>query len=151
MATKLLIIYHSGTGNTGAMAKAIHEAALSAGASAILKTAAEAKPNDLLDCDAVIFGTPTHFRYMAGPVKEFFDESWGILKDTAANKPYCAFTSADTGKNYALDSIDNICDTFSRRTQFNFTKAFEGVVATEKPSPEVLEECRELGRKMAHL
>jgi multimeric flavodoxin WrbA len=151
MAKKLLIVYYSGTGNTEAMARAIHEGALAAGAVAVLKTAVETTPSNLLDCDAVIFGTPTYFGYMAGPVKELFDQSWNILKDKVANKPYCAFTSAQSGKNDALTSIDGICDTFNRRTQFKFVKAFEGVVATAKPSPEVLEECQRLGRKMASL
>lgn len=151
MGTKLLIVFYSGTGNTEAMARAIYDGALEAGAEAVLKKAAETTPSDLSDCDAVIFGTPTYFHYMAGPVKELFDQSWNILRDRVASKPYCAFTSAESGKNYALESIDSICDTFSRRTQFKFVKAFDGVVATAKPSPEVLEECKELGRKMAGL
>ena len=151
MAKKLLIVYYSGTGNTEAMARATHEGALAAGAVAVLKTATDTTPSDLLDCDAVIFGTPNYFGYMAGWVKELLDRSWNILKDEAANKPYSAFTSAQSGKSDALTSIDGICDTFNRRTKFKFAKAFEGVVAKAKPSPEVLEECRQLGRKMASL
>lgn len=149
--TKLLIIYHSRTGNTEAMAKAVYEGALSAGATVSLKKVVEATPTDLLDCDAVVFGTPTNFGYMAGVMKEFFDQAWLTIGDKVANKPYGAFTSSSSGIKLALDSIDAICNDFNRRKQFKFMKRFEGIAVTRKPSPEVLEECKELGRKLAQL
>jgi len=149
--TKLLIVYHSRSGNTEAMAKAVCDGAISSGATVSLKKAADGRGNELLDCDAVIFGTPTNFGYMAGTMKEFFDQAWLTMGDKVANKPYSAFTSAGSGEKQALDSIDGICNSFNRRKQFKFRKSFEGIAATSKPSPEVLEECRELGRKMAQL
>ena len=142
---KLLIIYHSQSGNTEAMAKAVYEGALSSGATAILKKAAEATSNDLLDCDAVAFGTPNYFSYMAGAMKDFFDRSLHAVRGKVDNKPYTAVSSHGGGGKQALDSIDKICNSLKLK------KVFEGVVATGKPSPEVLEECKELGRKLAQL
>ena len=148
---KLLIIYHSRTGNTEVMAKAVCEGAISAGADASLKKVADAKCEDLLYCDAVIFGTPTNFGYMAGLIKEFFDQAWLTIGDTAANKPYAAFTNVASGDRRALEKIDIICSTFTKRRKFNFTKAFDGIAATSNPSDDVIAECRELGKKMAQL
>ena len=142
---KLLIIYHSQSGNTEAMAKAVYEGALSSGATASLKKAAEATSNDLLDCDAVAFGTPNYFSYMAGAMKDFFDRSLHAVRGKVDNKPYAAVSSHGGGGRQALDSIDRVYNSFSLK------KAFEGVVATGKPSSEVLEECEELGKKLAQL
>ena len=142
---KLLIIYHSQSGNTEAMAKAVYEGALSSGTTVSLKKAAEAISNDLIDCDAVVFGTPNYFSYMAGAMKDFFDRSLHAVRGKVDNKPYTAVSSHGGGGRQALDSLDGIC------RSLRLKKAFEGVVATGKPSPEVLEECKELGRKLAQL
>jgi len=142
---KLLIIYHSQSGNTEAMAKAVYEGALSSGATASLKKAAEATSNDLLDCDAVAFGTPNYFSYMAGAMKDFFDRSLHAVRGKVDNKPYTAVSSHGGGGGQALDSIDRICRSLKLK------KVFDGVIAAGKPSSEVLEECRELGRKLAQL
>jgi len=142
---KLLIIYHSQSGNTEAMAKAVYEGALSSRATVSLKKAAEATNNDLLDCDAVILGTPNYFSYMAGAIKDFFDRVFHTMRGKIDDKPYAVFGSAGGGGKGALDSVDGIC------RSLRLKKAFEGVVATGKPSSEVLEECKELGRKLAQL
>jgi multimeric flavodoxin WrbA len=133
------------------MAKAVYDGALSSGAMVIMKKVEDATSNDLLDCDTVIFGTPTNFGYMSGIMKEFFDQAWLGIGDKVANKRYCAFTSAGSGAKQALESIDRICNTFNERKQFKFIKCLEGIAANLKPSPEVLEQCRSLGREMAQL
>jgi len=127
------------------MAKAVYEGALSSGATASLKKVAEATTNDLLDCDAVILGTPNYFSYMAGIMKDLFDRVFYAIRGKIDNKPYAAFSSAGGGGKGALDSIDRIC------RSLRLKKASEGIVATGKPSSEVLEECKELGRKLAQL
>ncbi len=142
---KLLIIYHSQTGNTEAMARAVYQGASSAGAAVTLKKATEATSDDLLTCDAVAFGTPNYFSYMAGIMKDFFDRAWLTIRDRVVNKPYTAFGSAGGGGRQSLDSIDRLCMSFRLR------KAFEGVIATGKPSSDVLEQCKELGKKLAQL
>jgi len=127
------------------MAKAVYEGALSSGAAVNLKKAAEATSTDLLDCAAVILGTPNYFSYMAGAMKDFFDRSLHAVRGKIDNKPYAAFSSHGGGGRQALDSIDGICHSLKLK------KTFEGVVATGKPSSEALEECKELGRKLAQL
>lgn len=122
---KLLIIYHSQRGNTETMAKAVYEGAVSSGATVSLKKARDATADDLLHCDAVIFGSPNYFGYMAGAMKDFFDRAWLAIGDQVANKPYAAFTSAGRGEKRALDSIDGVCDAFNRRKEFKFKKVCE--------------------------
>ena len=150
--TKLTIIYHSRSGNTEAMAKAVQEGALAAGASVSLKKVAEATIDDLLDCDAVIFGSPNNFNYMSGAVKEFLDQAYIALENEALSKPYAAFGCGGDEGEPAITSIEYVCNDFDDgRCKFKFEKATEGVAATEKPSPEILEKCKQLGKKMAQL
>ncbi len=147
----LLIVYESRTGNTETMAVAVQEGAISAGASVNLKKATEATMDDLLNCDACIFGTPTNFGYLAGTLKEFFDQVWITHRKKESSKPYAAFSIGQVGSKPTLASIDHICEEFCQFSTFKFEKAAEGVMAKGKPSPEVLEQCHELGRKMAQL
>lgn len=142
---KLLIIYHSQTGNTEAMAKAVYEGAVTAGANVTMKKANEATCDDLLGCDAVAFGTPNYFSSMAGTMKNYFDQMWPALRGKIDNKPYFAFGSAGGGTAAALDSIDKICSSFKMR------KSCDCLIAKGKPTAEQLQQCREMGGKLAQL
>ena len=142
---KVLIVYHSQSGNTEAMARAVSEGALGAGATAVLKKAVDANIEDIMNCDIVAIGTPSYFGYMAGMVKDFFDRVWASIRDKVGNKPYVVFGSKGGGGAQAIDSVERICD------GLKMTKAFEGILATRKPTEEVLAECRELGKRIARL
>lgn len=142
---KLLIIYHSQGGSTEKMAQAVNEGAVAAGATVSLKKAADATGDDLLGCDAVVFGSPNYFNYMAGMIKDFFDRAFYAILDNVSDKPYALFGSHGTGGEQALDTIDQRCE------RIGMKKAAPNVGSLREPSPEVLEKCKELGRKMAQL
>lgn len=142
---KVLIIYHSQSGNTEAMAKAISEGASAAGATVILKRAVDANAEDILDCDIVAIGTPSYFGYMAGLVKDFFDRAWITIRDKMGNKPYMTFGSKGGGGAQALDSVERICD------GLRMDKAFNSILITREPTEENLADCRESGKKLALL
>jgi multimeric flavodoxin WrbA len=143
---KLLIVYHSHSGNIEAMAQAVNEGALATNATPILKMARQATPDDLLDCDAVVSGTPTYFGYMTGSTKDLLERTWLTVGDQTANKPYSTFGSATSGQTSALDSTDRVLDSFNSFKNFHFAKASDGVAAAGEPSPEALERCRQLGK-----
>jgi flavorubredoxin len=140
---KVLIIYHSQSGNTEAMAKAVYEGAMAGGATAVLKKAVDAGVKDILGCDIIAIGTPNYFGYMAGMVKDFFDRVWADIRDKVGNKPYVTFGSKGGGGTQALDSVERICD------GLRMVKARDGIIATRSPADEELARCRELGRKLA--
>ena len=80
---KVLIVYHTQSGNTGAMAKAVAEGAKSVGGTqVVLKLALDTSLEDLLGCDAVAFGSAEYFGYMAGAMKDFFDRTFQLCKIT---------------------------------------------------------------------
>ncbi len=127
------------------MAKVVYEGATSSGATVSLKKAANATSSDLMGCDAVIFGTPNYFDYMAGAIKDFFDRTFYELLNKVDDKPYAAFSSGGGSSKGALDSVEGIC------RSLRLKKAFEGIISVGKPSSNVLDRCKELGRKMAQL
>ena len=121
---KVLIIYHSQTGNTEEMAKAVAEGARSvAGTDVVLRRAFDANAEDLIGCNAVAFGTSTNFAYISGGLKDFFDRSLIQCQDKTTDKPYCTFTSSGMGKRKALDVLDGICSAYKLK------KADEGIMA----------------------
>jgi len=71
---RVLVVYHSRTGYTAAMAKAVAEGAKKVpGAEVTLKTVTEVSCAQLLAADALIVGSPVYWSNMAGEVKSFFD------------------------------------------------------------------------------
>lgn len=73
---KVLIIYHSRTGNTQAMAEAVAEGAKSVpGVEVELRRVEECTPEDLLTVDGIIVGSPTYYGLPASEIKRLFDES----------------------------------------------------------------------------
>ena len=139
----LLIVYHSQSGNTEAMAKAIAEGARAAGADVALKKAVEANAADILNCDAVAIGTPNYFGYMAGMVKDFFDRIWATVREKMADKPYMVFGSYGGGGTVAIGTVEHICDGLKMK------KICEALSAQREPKEENLAACKELGKKMA--
>lgn len=73
---KLLIIYFSKSGHTQKMAEVIGEAARDEGGVEVdVKPVAEVAPEDLLDYDAILMGSPVYYGTMAAELKQLIDES----------------------------------------------------------------------------
>ena len=142
--SKILVIYYSRSGNTEQMAKAVAEGAKAGGANVVLKKAVEANAKDLLECDIVAFGTPNYFGYMCGMVKDYFDRVWVTIREKVGGKPYATFGSKGGGGAEGIASIEKICN------DLRMKKIIEGVLATRKPTQEVLTQCRDFGMKLAH-
>jgi len=72
---KILVTYHSRTGNTKAMAEYVAEGAVGAGTEVTLKPVLDVKAQQLLDYDGIIIGSPTYYGGMASEVKDLIDKS----------------------------------------------------------------------------
>lgn len=72
---KVLIIYHSKTGNTEAMAKAVEAGIKKEGVTVVRKRIEDADVDDLLEPDGIIIGSPTHFAATTAEIKRFIDDS----------------------------------------------------------------------------
>lgn len=73
-SVKVLVAYHSLSGNTERMAEAVAEGAKSVvGTEVLLKRVGQVTADELFSADAVIVGSPVYWSNMSGEVKTFFD------------------------------------------------------------------------------
>ncbi len=117
MHAKVLVLYHSASGNTQKIAQAIARGVeLTEGAEALIRSVPEVSPNceatasrvpnhgppyaeasDLIHCDGLIMGSPSCFGNMSAPLKYFIDQSssqW--LSGNLVGKPAAVFTSSSS-------------------------------------------------------
>jgi multimeric flavodoxin WrbA len=136
---KILVVYHSMSGNTEAAAKAVAEGAASVpGTEVVVKKALEATPEDLVQCDGVAVGSFDAFSYMAGGLKDFFDRTYYPTQGLVTGKPYVAFLTHGGGGR-AIDSMVNICQAF------NLARAAEPVLVRGRPDAAAEGELKALG------
>lgn len=90
----LLVIWHSQTGATESLVRALQQgAALESTVEVRSLRASLASAADVLGADAVVFATPETLGSMSGQLKDFFDRSYYALLDHCQGKP-CALMVA---------------------------------------------------------
>ena len=140
---QVLVLYYTRTGNTEALANAVAEGARQVeDVTVAVKRVDYANILDLASCDAVAFGSPNYFGYMAGLVKDFFDRAWSV-RGSVGGKAAAAFTSGGGSSDAALLSLERMIKSFK------LEPAAEGVVSSRRPSDEDLEKGRKLGKTLA--
>ena len=112
-AVKVLVAYHSQSGNTERMAEAVVEGAKSlAGTIVVLKRVGQVTADDLFSSDAIIIGSPVYWSNMSGEVKTFFDNwqfKFGVFPEfKMKNKIGAAFATGgqiSSGKELTMLTI----------------------------------------------
>jgi len=138
---EVLILYYSRSGRTEELAKAVAEGVEHRGGSAKMKRVDYATVDDFNSCDAIAFGSPNYFSYMAGLMKTFFDNALSI-REKVSGKPAAAFSSGGGSSDAALISLEKMI------TSFRLEKAIDGVVSQGEPSEKDLEACKRLGETL---
>lgn len=140
---KLLVVYHSQSGNTERMAQAVIRGARIDGVELRVKDALEAGPEDLLWCDGLLLGTPENFGYMSGALKYFLDRVYYPCLERVEGLPYALFVRAGNDGSGAVSSVERIVSGLALR-------AIQPplVIAGEFDEAR-LAECEELGMTLA--
>lgn len=138
---EVLVLYYSRTGRTEALAKALAGGVESKQGSAKVRRVDYATVNDFISCDALAFGSPNYFSYMAGLMKDFFDRALTI-REKVTGKPAVAFSSGGGSSDAALASLERMI------VSFKLEKVTDGVVSQGEPSEKDLEACRKLGEAL---
>ncbi len=108
--TRILVLYYSKRGNTQKMARLMARGIASvAGCEAILRTVESDLPDaetpndvivseqDMIDCDALILGSPSYFGNMASPLKRFIDTTGNLwFSGVMEGKPAGVFATASS-------------------------------------------------------
>ena len=102
---RLLILWHSRTGASEALARA---AAEGAGDAAWLAAAGEAEPAMWLAADGYIFCCPENLGTMSGLMKEAFDRAYSPLLGKVEGRPYATLIAAGSDGEGAQRQIDRI-------------------------------------------
>jgi len=139
---KILIVYHTQSGNTKELALAVKRGAMARGAEVVLKKACDAGLKDLLSSDGYCFGTPDYFSYMAGAVKDFFDRTCYPSEGKITARPYVCFVSHGGG-GAAAQSLKKM------GKRFKLKPAAEPLLVEGKPGRAALEKAEELGGILA--
>ena len=109
----LLIVFHSKTGNTEALADAAARGAASDEVNDVearMLRAAEAGPTDLLWADALLLGTPENFGYLSGALKDFLDRTFYEVEGKLSPLPYAMFVSAGNDGSGAVRAMERIAN-----------------------------------------
>jgi NAD(P)H dehydrogenase (quinone) len=159
---KILIAYHSVTGNTEKMAQGVADGVKSvSGANVLVKRVGDVVAEDLLSSDAVIVGSPVYFGNVSGDVKTFFDNwllKFGIFGDfKMRNKVGGAFVtgaSISNGKETTMQAI-HAAMLINQMSIVSGGGAFGASATTGPDSPGIddkeMESARALGRRVAEV
>ena len=142
----LLIVYHSKTGNTQALAERVLHGAQHEDVSGVnvrYLTAAQAGPADLLWAHGLLLGTPENFGYMSGALKDFFDRTFYEVEGKLNPLPYALFVSAGNDGTGAVRSIERIANGYPLQ------RIAEPIISRGAPDNATLRACSELGTSLA--
>lgn len=140
---RLLIIYHSQSGNTERMAQAVFAGAKREPEITVrLVRALDAGLDDLLQADALLIGSPENFGTMAGAVKDFFDRTFYPAQEHSINLPYALFISAGNDGSGAIRQIERIV------VGYPMKKVADPALCVGEADEAMLQACEELGQAM---
>jgi multimeric flavodoxin WrbA len=105
--------------------------------------ALQANEEDLLWAQGLLIGTPEHFGYMAGAIKDFMDRTFYRVEGKVVGLPYAIFVSAGNDGTGAVNSIERIA------AGYRWKKITEPVIVIGAVDESARERCQELGQTMA--
>jgi NAD(P)H dehydrogenase (quinone) len=157
---RVLVLYHSASGNTEAMARLVAEGAASVPQTEVrIRAIREAVAEDLVWCDGIALGSPTNMGTIAWEMKRWWDDTAQPLWSKIDGKLGCAFSSsggnAGGGEltcmalltvlmNYGI-LVFGVTDYVAPGETLHY-----GAVCAGAPrSPAHQEACRRLGRRLA--
>ena len=150
---KVLVVYYSRSGNTEKMAKLVAEGVASDGVDVTLKRVENTSPDELLNYDGIISGSPTYYGSMAWEMKKLLDDSVKFHGELDG-KVAAAFTSAANiggGNETAILDMLNGWLIHGMIVQGDPQGDHYGRVSINAPDDRVTSQCRRMGERFAAL
>ena len=151
--TKILIVYYSRTGNTKKMAQYVAEGVKKEKVEVVVKNVKDTTPNDLLNYEGIIMGSPTYYGGASAAIRDLIDKSvkfHGKLEGKIGG----AFTSSGCiggGNETTILSILTAMLIHGMVIQGTSDDDHYGPVAIEAPDKRAKENCIALGQRVARL
>ncbi|MGD2094798.1 MAG: flavodoxin family protein [Phycisphaerales bacterium] len=150
---KGIVVYYSKTGNTKEMAQIIAKAMNEAELPTECKPVNDTTIEEILDCDAIVLGSPTYYGHMAAPLKQFIDDL--VSKHGQLDgKIGAAFTSAANiggGNETTIMGIIEAMLISGMIVQGDPKGDHYGPVSIGKPDQRVEKQCQRRGQRIAEL
>jgi NAD(P)H dehydrogenase (quinone) len=150
---KGIVVYYSKTGNTKEMAQIIANAMNEAELPTECKPVNDTTIEEILDCDAIVLGSPTYYGHMAAPLKQFIDDL--VSKHGQLDgKIGAAFTSAANiggGNETTIMGIIEAMLISGMIVQGDPKGDHYGPVSIGKPDQRVEQQCQRRGQRIAEL
>jgi NAD(P)H dehydrogenase (quinone) len=150
---KVLIIYYSSSGNTASMAQEIAKGVREEKLEVDIKEVSQLKPQNLLDYDGIIIGSPTYYGSMASQIKKLLDETV-VFHGKLDGKVGAAFASSANiagGNETTILDILNAMLIHGMVIQGDPSGDHYGAVGINKPDGRTLKECLRQGKRVAQL
>jgi multimeric flavodoxin WrbA len=155
MTKTLLVVFHSTTGGTRAMAQAAADAAAGQGVRVRLLPTAQAVPEDVLGADGYIFATPETLAAIAGPMKDFFDRCYYAVLGRIEGRPHALMVCAGSDGTNAARQVARIATGWRLRQVgeplivCTHAQTTEAILAPKMIGAQDLARCAELGATLA--
>lgn len=153
---RLVIIWHSMTGGSKALAEAAASGAANAsGVETLLLHADDASPETLLDADGYIFAFPENLAAISGVMKAFFDRSYYPCFGQIEGRPYGLLVCAGSDGSNAVRQAERIATGWRLKRIADslivctHAQTPEEILATKTISEADLTRAGELGATMA--
>lgn len=148
----LAVIWHSRTGASEAMARAI---VYGAGDLGVLLRAQDAHPETMTAAAGLVFVCPENLGSMSGIMKDLFDRTYYPVLGKIDGRPYATAIAAGSAGQGAESQIDRIVTGWRLRRIAEplivnlDAQSPELILARKTVSEEDLERCRDLGKAFA--
>lgn len=157
---KILVLYHSNSGNTKQMAEHVADGAKQlAGTEVRLRDISEADHTDLTWCDGIALGSPTNYGTVSWQMKKWWDEqpieNWGQRDGRIG----CVFSSARAwggGQEWTCMTLMSILINYgflvfglTDYTGIKFSAHYGAISAGPPADERTREACRRLGLRLA--
>jgi multimeric flavodoxin WrbA len=144
MASHLLIVYHSQSGASFALAAAARRGALREPEARVTwRRAWDAGLNELKDCDGLLLVAPENAGSVTGSMKDFLDRTFYPAQPLALHLPYALVISAGNDGRGASRQIQRIL------TGFPMKLVAEPLICRGEVTPAMETDCEDLGQALA--
>lgn len=146
---RVLVLVHSRTGATAALADAAADGGREAGAPDVevrLLDVAGAGPDDVLGADAVLFATPARFGALAGLTKDLLERIYPWFEEVPDVRPGMPWTAIAKG---ATDPTGAVRDLERILTGLRWRQVLPPLVVTGEVTDDDLAAAAELGGTLA--
>lgn len=153
---QVLVVYYSRSGNTKKLAEAVSDGVLTVpGMDCITRKASDVTPDDFVNCQGIIAGSPVYFGSMAAELKDVFDRCIGVRRQMG-NKIGAAFSTAGDptgGKETTIFSIIQAMLIYGMIIVGDPLEAtgHYGVACTGSPDADTMQNAMKLGKRVAWL